>query len=148
MNSLKETLAFIKNDAHAGVTDKSGAPYWKHPVAVMGNLPANVSDDVRHAALLHDVVEDTHYTAADLQKMGYNGNVIKMVMAVTKDKADGMTYQERIEALIAGGNVGAMQIKLADNMHNMDPRRSFKIKDSLMKRYVASSDALKKALGV
>ncbi len=49
-------------EAHAGVYRKSGEPYIFHPLAV-ARILANVRFDheTLQAALLHDVIEDTHY---------------------------------------------------------------------------------------
>ena len=46
----------IAADAHAGQSDKNGAPYILHPMRVMLRMD---SDETRTVAALHDVVEDS-----------------------------------------------------------------------------------------
>ena len=117
--TVDETTEFIKT-AHKGQVDKAGVEYWKHPVAVMNNLISPTEDEM-HAALLHDVVEDTSYTIDDLRDMGYNGNILAMVSLLTRDKS--MTYLDWIRTIANSGNTGAIKVKMADNMHNLDASR-------------------------
>lgn len=51
--------------AHHGQTDKSGQPYIFHPYHLAEQMTDEVSICV---ALLHDVVEDTDLTFADLER--------------------------------------------------------------------------------
>lgn len=51
--------------AHQGQTDKSGQPYIFHPYHLAEQMTDEVSVCV---ALLHDVVEDTDLTLADLER--------------------------------------------------------------------------------
>jgi hypothetical protein len=55
--NLHKTLTFA-HEMHAGVNDWTGVPYITHPVFVMLSLPASCSEEDKHIALLHDVVED------------------------------------------------------------------------------------------
>ena len=54
MSTLEKAIA-IAAEAHAGATDKAGAPYILHPLRVMLKVK---SPDARIVAVLHDVVED------------------------------------------------------------------------------------------
>lgn len=151
MPTLKETFEFMKK-AHTGQFDKAGVPYYLHPAAVHDLLPVDADEDTRHAALLHDVVEDTDTTLEDLRAMGYSEKTVRIVGLVSKDTSDGLTYQERIDALIATGDKGAMLVKKADLDHNSDPDRIAQLppdKQTIVKRYdkakaklVAALDAL------
>lgn len=123
MPTIDETIAFIKN-AHAGQTTKSGEPYWTHPVGVMELLPATASDDERHAALLHDVIEDCGIAEDDLRAAGYSENTIEIVKLVTRPTgAKQPSYMDWIRSIAASGNAGAIRVKLADNKHNSLPER-------------------------
>jgi len=62
-NSLLEKALTIAYTAHAGQVDKAGEPYILHPLRVMLKMR---SDEEKIVALLHDVVEDTDITLADL----------------------------------------------------------------------------------
>lgn len=149
MPTIHETIDFIKR-AHAGQMTDGGEEYWTHPVAVMGLLPDDVPDDVRHAAMLHDVIEDTNVTVADLRAAGYSDATIEIVQLVTRPTGpDRQTYLDWIRSIAATGNVGAMQVKLADNQHNADPIRISMLppqKQSIGQRYQRSMRIIKAAL--
>lgn len=49
----------------------------------------DVHRDMQHAALLHDVVEDTPHPSDDLIEMGYSQTIIGMLRYVTRDRSDG-----------------------------------------------------------
>ena len=61
----KEALKMAVH-AHHGQTDKTGLPYIYHPLHLAEQMTDEVSTCV---ALLHDVVEDTSLTLADLEKV-------------------------------------------------------------------------------
>lgn len=127
--SLAFTVSILFTEQfHGGVYDDTGKPYAEHPIQVLANLLKTfrvVSVDMQHAALLHDVLEDTEVTADELAEMGYTPRVIHMVELLSTDLAvnHDLSYRQRIEKLIASGDVDAMKIKFADNMHNSDPAR-------------------------
>lgn len=122
--TIEDTINFIKA-AHAGQVDKGGVEYWKHPVSVMHRLGADASDECKLVALLHDVIEDTEYTAEDLRRLGYPESVVASVERLTKPKA--MTYLDCIEAIAASGDRMAMAVKRADNQDNLDPDRLLRL---------------------
>src|SRR5579871_5855288 len=95
MPTVEETISFIQR-AHAGQTDKAGNEYYLHPIAVMKRLPVEVDDEVRLAALLHDVLEDTAYTRRQLSEMGYSERTLDAVELVTLKSGDMRTYAEKI----------------------------------------------------
>ena len=98
--------------------DKGGFPYVIHLLKVY----SGVSDYFEKVcALLHDVIEDTKITYDDLKEIGYNKDVIDVLQILTKIK--GEDYQKYIERIINSGNIHAMNIKLVDLRHNMDPTR-------------------------
>lgn len=130
--NFEETLTFIKA-AHAG--QKYGKkPYWTHPLAVANRLNTD-DEELKIIALLHDVVEDTHYTFEDLSAMGYSDRVIAALRLLTKDpRVDndehkcGDAYQAYLYRLTDGMqkpvlqakpvNMDAVVVKLADNAEN------------------------------
>ncbi len=149
MPTIEETIAFIER-AHAGQTDRAGEPYYLHPIAVMHRLPAGVDDEVRLAALLHDVIEDTPYTREQLAALGYSERTLDAVEWVTQKPGDARSYPEKIAALIAGGNCDALQVKLADMSENADPDRLAKLdaesRAHFLRKYTAPLEALQAAL--
>jgi (p)ppGpp synthase/HD superfamily hydrolase len=118
---MTAAIKFIKR-AHRGQTDMGGKPYWTHPVRVMTRLGCSASVTEKHAALLHDVVEDTKTTFDDLKKAGFHADTIAAVELLTR--APEFSYRRYIMRLIVSGNVAAMRVKLADLLDNMDQRRS------------------------
>jgi (p)ppGpp synthase/HD superfamily hydrolase len=150
-SSNAETIAFIKK-AHSG-QKWGGAPYWKHPVAVMNTgikvFGSKFDVDARQIALLHDVVEDTPYTLGDLKQMGYSDSVIKGVGLLTKPETS--DYLQYVAALAASGHKAAAMVKYADNVVNISGDKSgFSAakRKRLNDRYAASLKLLGKKLGV
>ncbi len=117
--------AFVAADrAHQGQTRKSGEPYITHPLAVAEILAELGMDTVTLiAALLHDTVEDTHYTLGQIRNE-FGDDVAHLVDGVTKlDKVHfGKTVEvetTRKMILAASRDVRVLVIKLADRLHNM-----------------------------
>lgn len=149
MPTIEDTIAFIKQ-AHAGQTDHSGADYYLHPVAVMHRLPGYVDDEVRLAALLHDVIEDTSFTRAQLAGLGYSDRTLDAVELVTQTPGDTRTYPEKIKAIIDSGNRDAVRVKLADMSENSDPERLAVLdaasRDYFIAKYSGPIEALRRAV--
>jgi guanosine-3',5'-bis(diphosphate) 3'-pyrophosphohydrolase len=113
----------VAEEAHSGQMRKSGDPYITHPLAVamilaeLGMPPVTLA-----AALLHDVVEDTDYPLAEIERE-FGPEVAHMVNGVTKlDKvkfgelAQAETVRKMIVAM--AGDIRVLVIKLADRLHN------------------------------
>lgn len=123
MPTIDDTIAFIQK-AHAGQTDKAGNPYWQHPVSVMRRLGPDASWQERQVALLHDVIEDTDHTAADLLALGYPPEVVDAVQLLSRPQGENRpTYMNWIRSIAASGNRLAIRVKIADNEDNSDPKR-------------------------
>ena len=117
--------------AHDGQYRQNGAPYVIHPLAV-ASLASDWQLDKESvvAALLHDVVEDTDYTVADLEEM-FGKPVAQIVNGVSKieqieqfeqDKLShehkaAESYRKMLLAISQDWRV--ILIKLADRVHNM-----------------------------
>lgn len=106
----------IAVNAHAGQTDKSDAPYILHPLRVMQDCDSEVAKTV---AVLHDVIEDTPVTEADIREEGFSDTVLLALRRVTK--RDGETYPEFIRRV--EDDAIAREVKLADIRDNMDLMR-------------------------
>jgi GTP pyrophosphokinase len=112
--------------AHVGQSRKSGEPYITHPVAVAKICAELGLDDVTMAAaLLHDAVEDTGTTIADLEQT-FGPEVARIVDGVTKldrIKFDSKEAQQAAtvrKMLVAmAKDLRVLIIKLADRLHNM-----------------------------
>jgi len=102
--------------AHAGQVDKAGQPYILHPLRVMLRVTGEYE---RMAAVLHDAVEDTPLTLAQLTGAGFPAEVVAAIEALTKRPGE-----SRMQAATrAAANPIARVVKLADNAENMDLSR-------------------------
>ncbi len=113
-------------DAHVGQTRKSGDPYITHPVSVAKIVAELGLDDITvSAALLHDAVEDTGITLADLTAE-FGADVAAIVDGVTKldrlkfDSKEAQQAATMRKMLVAmAKDLRVLIIKLSDRLHNM-----------------------------
>lgn len=111
----KRALA-ICFEAHKQQTDKSGLPYVFHPFHLAEQME---TEEEICTALLHDVVEDSHYTIEDLRQAGFPQTVLEALRLLTHDPSvDYLHYVARIKE-----NPIARRVKLADLRHNSDLSR-------------------------
>jgi (p)ppGpp synthase/HD superfamily hydrolase len=115
MPTLERALALAAT-AHAGQTDKAGAPYVLHLVRVM---LAQATPEARIVAVLHDLVEDTAHTFDDLRAEGFSETVLAALDGVTRRA--GESYDAFIRR--AGAHDLTRAVKLADLEDNMDVTR-------------------------
>ena len=120
--TLLERAIAIAVEAHADQTQKNGDPYILHPLHLMMQMKTEAE---RICAILHDVVEDTEWTLADLQLEGFPDEILVAVGLLTRQK--GMSYEQCIEEIRP--NPLARAVKLADITHNMDIRRLPQVTD-------------------
>ncbi|MDD8030445.1 MAG: bifunctional (p)ppGpp synthetase/guanosine-3',5'-bis(diphosphate) 3'-pyrophosphohydrolase [Acidobacteriota bacterium] len=112
--------------AHRGQIRRSGEPYLSHPLEVT-NILAEMNLDLTTliAGLLHDVLEDTEVTAAEI-KENFGKEVASLVEGVTKitrleDSPADQTRAETIRKIILAmtDDLRVIFIKLADRWHNL-----------------------------
>lgn len=115
MSTLERAIA-IAAQAHAGQTDKAGAPYILHPLRMMLTLETEAE---RIVAVLHDVVEDTPVTLDDLRAERFTDEILAALESVTR--RDGEDYEAFV--LRAGQNPIGRRVKLADLRDNSDISR-------------------------
>ncbi len=112
--------------AHGDQTRASGEPYFSHPLAVATILTELRADPATVAtALLHDVVEDTDVTIADIDEV-FGAEVARLVDGVTKlsqiehrDEASKQAENFRKLVVAMADDVRVLLVKLADRLHNM-----------------------------
>ncbi|WP_298191244.1 HD domain-containing protein [Novosphingobium sp.] len=102
--------------------DAEATPYINHPLALATILAreGGVTDaEVIAAALLHDTVEDTETTLAELEAR-FGSVVAAMVAEVTDDKALPKAVRKQLQiAHAAHKSPGAKLVKLADKIANL-----------------------------
>ena len=113
---MLERAIAIAVEAHAGQVDKAGEPYILHPLRIMFRLS---TESERIAAVLHDVVEDTSWTLADLRTEGFAEDVVSAVEALTRrPDEDYFDFVRR-----AAAHPVASAVKRADIEDNLDLSR-------------------------
>lgn len=133
----KKDSALIKRafrfalDAHKDMRRKTGEPFIYHPLEV-GRIVAGeigLGEISIVCALLHDVVEDTEHTLADVERV-FGTEVSRIIDGLTKIKGifdattDALTFSIQAEnfkkmLLTLSDDVRVILIKLADRLHNM-----------------------------
>ncbi len=114
-------------DAHKEQRRKSGEAYIFHPIAVAKIVASEIGLDATSiaAALLHDVVEDTNYTLADIEQL-FGETIARIVNGLTK--ISHMEYQKDVSIqaenfrkmlLTLNEDIRVIIIKIADRLHNM-----------------------------
>jgi guanosine-3',5'-bis(diphosphate) 3'-pyrophosphohydrolase len=112
--------------AHRGQFRTSGDPYISHPLAVAETLAHwRLDPQALTAALLHDVMEDTAITKAQIAQ-DFGKVTAELVDGVSKlDRIEHQSYEEaqaenfRKMLLAMAQDVRVILIKLADRLHNM-----------------------------
>lgn len=114
-------------DAHSKQRRKTGEPYIFHPIAVAKIVAKEIGLGAISiaAALLHDVVEDTHYTLDDMEQL-FGETIAKIVNGLTKISRLNKEQDASIQAenfrkmlLTLNDDVRVILIKIADRLHNM-----------------------------
>ena len=126
----------IARKAHAGQVDKAGVDYIQHPLYVASQVK---TEQEKAIALLHDVLEDSDITVADLLAYGLSNKVVTAVQTLTKKK--GQSYQEYLEKVKS--NKLARDVKLADLKHNSDLSRLKSVSDTDRERVEKYKNAIR-----
>ena len=125
VQSVLRAYEFAKQ-CHNGQNRQSGEPYITHPLAVASILAdMHLDHEGLMAALLHDVLEDTHVNKKELKRL-FGKTVADLVDGVSKlDEIETTSRAERQAdsfqkmTLAMSKDVRVMLIKLADRLHNM-----------------------------
>ncbi|MBB3992648.1 GTP pyrophosphokinase/guanosine-3',5'-bis(diphosphate) 3'-pyrophosphohydrolase [Sulfitobacter undariae] len=111
---------------HEGQVRHSGEPYFTHPVAVAAILAAQQLDDATIiTALLHDTIEDTDASYAEVQEL-FGKDVAELVDGVTKLTNLQLTSSKTKQAenfrklfMAMSKDLRVILVKLSDRLHNM-----------------------------
>ena len=144
-NAMVEHAYCFAAEKHASQKRRSGELYINHPVEVAIILAElNMDCDVVCAALLHDTVEDTEVSLADVKGI-FGETVAELVDGVTKltnIEVDSMDEKQALNLrkmfLAMSKDVRVIIVKLADRLHNMrtlaalrEDRRLFKARETM-----------------
>ena len=121
---------------HGSQKRESGDPYFSHPIEVAGILTdLKLDDDSIITALLHDVVEDTEATLADVERV-FGKDIERLVDGVTKLtrlelQSEQTKHAENFRKLVLAmsEDIRVLLVKLADRLHNMQTLHFVKSQD-------------------
>jgi len=108
----------IAGPAFEGVFDKGSTPYILHCLHVMRGVK-HLGTEAMIAAVLHDLIEDTKWTAAKLLEEGFNPHTVSIILVITHAK--GESYDDYIMRISV--SLIARAIKMVDLRHNSDIHR-------------------------
>ena len=143
--ALVEHAYCFAAEKHSAQRRRSGEPYINHPVEVAVILAElKMDSDVVCAALLHDTVEDTEVSLADVKGI-FGETVAGLVDGVTKltnIEVDNMDEKQALNLrkmfLAMSKDIRVIIVKLADRLHNMrtlaalrEDRRRFKARETM-----------------
>ncbi len=125
---------------HEGQFRHSGEPYFTHPVAVAALLTEMRLDDATIiTALLHDTIEDTKSTYAEVSRR-FGAEIAELVDGVTKltnlqlSSSQAKQAENIRKLLIAmSRDLRVILVKLADRLHNMRTIRSMRAEKQAQK---------------
>jgi len=147
MNSLSERALIKALEVHQGQTRKvDGTPFVAHPIAVAFIVARHAPDEeIIAAALLHDALEDTPYTAGELEQE-FGARVRAMVESVTIYRSQG-SWEERKRLYldrIPQFSPESRLICCADKIHNLVSMAATRIRNgaSAWRRFGASPGRL------
>src|SRR5262245_34532745 len=108
MSSLEHAIT-IAACAHAGYHSDNDDPYILHPLRVMLSLN---DQDERIVAVLHDVVEKTGWTLANLKDEGFPEDILQAIDAVTRRHGeDYFDFVQRTRTNDLGRRVKIMDLR-------------------------------------
>ena len=139
--TLLQKAYVFAGQAHKGQVRRSGEPYLSHPLEVTEMLAdMNLDRTTLVAGLLHDVLEDTDVTAAEIRET-FGKEVSDLVEGVTKiSRVQGASPESRqaetIRKIILAmtDDLRIIFIKLADRIHNL---KTLKFLDEARQKQIA-----------
>ena len=118
LENLYEKAVMIAQEAHKGQMDKGGNPYIEHPLHVASQVETL---ELKMIAVLHDTLEDSSLTAADLVEAGLPEEVVEAIVVLTHEDGNEEAYLDYIRRV--AGNKLAARVKKEDLKHNMNMSR-------------------------
>ena len=110
----------IAEAAHTGQVDRAGNSYFGHIERVAQAVKvAGGSETQVVAAYLHDVIEDTDTTSAELLDAGVSAAALTLIAILTRH--DEVGYEDYLQRIRSSPD--AVLVKQCDMADNMDPAR-------------------------
>lgn len=113
---MLERAAHLMVDSHKAQVDKAGQSYILHPMRVALNCETTVQKTV---AFLHDVIEDTAVSSADLRRQGFTDEVVEAVLSITRQPDE--DYEAFIQRCAL--NPIGRYVKIRDLEDNLNVKR-------------------------
>ena len=121
----------IAEAAHTGQVDRAGNPYFGHIERVAQAVKAAGGSETQVvAAYLHDVIEDTDKTSAELLDAGVSTAALTLIAILTRQ--DEVSYEDYLQQIRSSPD--ALLIKQCDMADNMDPARTALLDDETRER--------------
>jgi (p)ppGpp synthase/HD superfamily hydrolase len=136
MNLIEKSLE-IALKAYQGQKDKAGKTYILHPLRIMAQMQTEAE---MATALLHDVIEDSDYSAEDLLAEGIPKNIVEAVELLSKQAGD--NYEDFIDRVLA--NPLAAKVKKADIEDNINILRLNSVTEKDLQRVAKYHKAWKR----
>ena len=131
----------IASVAHQHQYDKAGAPYILHPIRLMMQAQTEAEKIV---AVLHDVVEDSDWTLAQLAAEGFPAEVVAALDCLTRRAQE--SYEEFIGRVVS--NPLAARVKRYDLEDNMNLTRLRQIGERDLERIQRYHQAHRQVMAV
>ena len=128
MDHLLETAIRLAAKVHKGQTDRFGKPYI---LQVMRVMMRGHDFDEQVLGALHDVLERSELTMADIEKKGFPAHVLKALEAITR-RAE-VTSEQYIDRVVE--DPLAIRVKINDLADKMDLLHVEQLDPSDLKRY-------------
>ena len=129
----KKRVEIFAEEKHFGQKDKEGKNYMGH-LRYVADMSENIAREIGKSdsfcdncyiiGMLHDILEDTKTTPAELKNYGLSDEVVFAIKQLTRKEDE--SYGDFVKR--AATNPYGLIVKYADLMHNLDITRLEKIK--------------------
>ncbi len=121
---IKKAMAIAAKNHEGQLRHDGFTPYICHPIFVAIIVSEYTDDEnLTTAALLHDTIEDTGYTAEKLESdFGAQIKSLIMELTVIQDEGPGRNWRKQNEKFLKNlpsKSKESLIIKMADNIHNL-----------------------------
>ena len=121
----------IACDAHQGQSSINGEPYILHPLRLLIKAKSN---EEKIIAALHDVIEKSNISLADLKNKGFDQNIISSIDSLSRRRSE--SYVDYIARLMKNNiSVKIKLLDLADNIKIHSENNDNGIYDAKINQY-------------